>query len=418
MDINEFSIERSTGVVTASEDPLVVYNDVVPFSVALTDSGSPNTVDLGAGALAANLRLGSLTGQVLAQTQEFIFSNGVKTGRFVLGPAAQDLIFQSSDGGVVVEFILSEKTGPRLTYSLATEIDVTVTGSAPGGSGDMLSAAPVITAPLRVVPATMAALEIDVTKANPLLTVSSAGTITISATPAAGTRIPVTVTNPTSEPITCAAPTGWSQLAGEDIDELIFPPGTWEFGMKFEASRLVYLNEYREDTASGGTGGVNSQSIPVGACTSAGPGSAGATWGSRIVGTSGIVLDYFSFSNSAEQKIFFSFRQPAEWTKLTHRFSVDWEHDNGLSGNVEFGFATLAVRNNDTPAAAFGTEVNVTDTSLGDGKQMTTDLSGNVTPAGTLAAGATVYGVLNRTANGVAGAIRVINSIHIEQGST
>lgn len=126
---NIFTIERSTGVVTASENPLLVYNDVVPISIAFTDSGvvSTNLIPFRA-ALAVNLRLGTASGMMLAQAVQFDTSAGYSAAILKMPPEVQDRLYLS-DGVVWLEFVLSEKTGPSSRHTVESLIDLEATGA-------------------------------------------------------------------------------------------------------------------------------------------------------------------------------------------------------------------------------------------------------------------------------------------------
>lgn len=182
MSINAFSIERSDGSVTASDSPLVRFNDVLPFTVALTDSAVANTTALGNAALGVVLRITNAAGAVLAQCTEYTLAAGVATGRLVLGDTAEEMLFKAANGNVLLEFTISEKTGPRITYTLETTISTAGGGA---GTGDVLSSAPVFAGALVTTANPMGALEIDVTKSLNTITITGAVTLSLSATPAA-----------------------------------------------------------------------------------------------------------------------------------------------------------------------------------------------------------------------------------------
>lgn len=100
-----------------------------------------------------------------------------------------------------------------------------------------------------------------------------------------------------------------------------------------------------------------------------------------------------SFSGSTSQSAWI--KVPA-WTSVQESrgmtAEVDWTHSATATGTgVAFSIAALAVSDNDDLDQAVGTAVTITDTKLGSGKKATTAESATVTPAGSWAAGDTLF---------------------------
>jgi len=93
-------------------------------------------------------------------------------------------------------------------------------------------------------------------------------------------------------------------------------------------------------------------------------------------------VDYMAFDGTAKEYARFQTRLPKAWDRSTITASFAWRRASGTSAaNVVWGIRALAVSDNDTPAAAFGTEQTVTD----DAKTTTANFSlSSTTPACTI----------------------------------
>lgn len=190
---NIFTIERTTGVVTATQNPLLVYNDVIPISVAFTNSAVVDeTLMPRRAALSVSLRLGSASGVIIAQAIQFSHAAGYASATLQLSPESQDRVYLS-DGVVWLEFNLSEKTGPSSKHTIESEIN---TASA-GGVADLVDAALTGTTSVQVLSPDIADLgtvasgtvTLSSTKAVNKVTLSgSAATIALPSSPPDGWR--------------------------------------------------------------------------------------------------------------------------------------------------------------------------------------------------------------------------------------
>lgn len=131
--INVFSVERSTGVVTADSDTITTTNDLVLVSVAFEQA----TVDVTALTLAGGAMLvRMIVGAFPVEAARYRIIGGVARAEFVLTEDVQRAIADEDE--VTLEIILSEKTGARYTYTYTG--GTLAAGGGGGGSGDVTAA--------------------------------------------------------------------------------------------------------------------------------------------------------------------------------------------------------------------------------------------------------------------------------------
>lgn len=125
------------------------------------------------------------------------------------------------------EALLSSFEG--LSSSKKAEFRDALDITAGGGSGDMVSAAPVVTGSMVTTAHAMPANEIDTTKILETKTISGATTFTISATPAANTRGLIRLTNSSGSAVVLTlpgSPAWYSEALGQDVATVTIP-GNW-----------------------------------------------------------------------------------------------------------------------------------------------------------------------------------------------
>jgi hypothetical protein len=130
---NTFSIEQTTGVVTAGSSTITKSNDLVGVALTLkTSTVNTTAATLAKAALSARLTVGSFS----IEQSDYFIDSGVAYLEFVLTEAAQKRIAYDDDCSI--DFILSEKTGPRRTY---TYTGGTLAAEAAAGLGDIVGPA-------------------------------------------------------------------------------------------------------------------------------------------------------------------------------------------------------------------------------------------------------------------------------------
>ena len=109
------------------------------------------------------------------------------------------------------------------------------------------------------------------------------------------------------------------------------------------------------------------------------------------------VLD---FDASTDEFAQFSIAMPKSWNEGTLTYQVYWTPGSTNTGDCIFGLQAVACADNDTIDVAYGTAVNVTDAGIGtvEDQQISAE-SGDVTVAGSPAAGELTYFQLFRDAN-------------------
>jgi hypothetical protein len=109
------------------------------------------------------------------------------------------------------------------------------------------------------------------------------------------------------------------------------------------------------------------------------------------------VLDFDAGTDEFAQ---FSIAMPKSWNEGTITYQVYWSPGSTNTGDCIFGLQAVACADNDTIDVAYGTAVNVTDAGIGtvEDQQISAE-SGDVTVAGSPAAGELTYFQLFRDAN-------------------
>lgn len=109
-------------------------------------------------------------------------------------------------------------------------------------------------------------------------------------------------------------------------------------------------------------------------------------------GTNDIDYQVLDFDASSDEKAFINFQMPDSWDAGTIQFRYVWTNAGGGSAEtVDFALSGRSFADNDAIDQANGTSVTVTDTWIAQGDVHISDWSGNVTLAGTPAAGEWVH---------------------------
>lgn len=154
------------------------------------------------------------------------------------------------------------------------------------------------------------------------------------------------------------------------------------------ASGVLTWHDHRLKTAGilrgsgSGSGTAGKQSVPIMASGMLPSSSGGCAALAQVAGSSGqpdlITLD---FDSGTQEHAQFSIAMPKSWNAGTLTFKAHWSHPTG-SGDVIWGLQAVAVSNDDTIAANFGTAQEVTDTGGTAGDLYTTAESSAITVAG------------------------------------
>jgi len=169
-------------------------------------------------------------------------------GNVVVYAKADGLMYSKDDGGV--ETLMSG-------------------GAGGGGSGDVVSAAPVLVGPLVTTAYAMPALAIDVTKGLNTKTVAAPSTFTLSATPTANTRILWRLTNSDATDRLMTIPSMFSLKRGTNITTFTLPAlTTVEIVLVYTGTSWMIFNDpltIEEAMASLGFeyGNVATKNIPL-----------------------------------------------------------------------------------------------------------------------------------------------------------
>ena len=115
--------------------------------------------------------------------------------------------------------------------------------------------------------------------------------------------------------------------------------------------------------------------------------TAGAATQTEEYATNDVMADQFLFDASTEESVQFWWSPPEYWDLGTFKARFIWDVDTAGSGDVVWGISALALSNDDAIDAAFGTEIEVTDTVLAVGDTHRSDATAAITAAGTPAAG-------------------------------
>lgn len=99
-------------------------------------------------------------------------------------------------------------------------------------------------------------------------------------------------------------------------------------------------------------------------------------------------IDVFRFDDATEQAVWFTWTLPLECDPSHIKAKFFWLTSEGLSAEtVCWGISARAYTDDDAADQAMGSEVTVSDTFLAQGDVHISTASGNITPAGTAAAG-------------------------------
>lgn len=123
--MNTITIETTTKGATLSSTSLGVFNDIIPFSVAFTTSGTSSTeqvVQLGYSDLSVGIRVGSSSGELIASSELWEIVSGTARLSVVLGGRAQELIASGSASSVYVEVTLRTASSGTSRYGVASTI--------------------------------------------------------------------------------------------------------------------------------------------------------------------------------------------------------------------------------------------------------------------------------------------------------
>jgi len=111
-------------------------------------------------------------------------------------------------------------------------------------------------------------------------------------------------------------------------------------------------------------------------------------------------LKVLDFDKDTDEFAQFSIAMPKSWNEGTLTYQVYWTPGSTNTGDCIFGLQGVACADSDTIDVAYGTAVNVTDAGIGtvEDQQISSE-SGDVTVAGSPAAGELTYFQLFRDAN-------------------
>lgn len=134
--------------------------------------------------------------------------------------------------------------------------------------------------------------------------------------------------------------------------------------------------------------------------TTAGAGDANKLPESRELATNLVNIDYIAFDQTTSENAFFQWSIPPSWNEGTITFRVKWTAAAG-TGGVVFGLKGLARSDDDPLDAAWGTEVNVSDTLIATNDVHISAESAAVTIGGTPAEGdITLFNLARKTLDG------------------
>lgn len=104
-----------------------------------------------------------------------------------------------------------------------------------------------------------------------------------------------------------------------------------------------------------------------------------------------------NFDATTSESCQFSIRMPTNWNEGTLTWDYQWSHPSTTTNfGVVFGLSAVAIGNDDTIAASFGTEITVTDTGGTTNDMYISPESSALTVAGSPQAGDVVYFLLQR----------------------
>lgn len=143
--MNTITIETTTKDATLSSTSLEVFNDIIPFSVAFTTSGTSSTeqvLQLGYSDLSVGIRVGSLIGELIASSELWEIASGSAQLLLVLNRRAQEVIATGGAASVYIEVTIRAERAGTTRYSSAGSIatDSATAIAAAAVAGLMLSA--------------------------------------------------------------------------------------------------------------------------------------------------------------------------------------------------------------------------------------------------------------------------------------
>lgn len=126
----------------------------------------------------------------------------------------------------------------------------------------------------------------------------------------------------------------------------------------------------------------------------------GAAAATAETSTNKVMVASFNFDQTTQEYAQFSIAMPTSWDEGTFDAEIIWSDGVG-SGDVVWGLQALSLSNADALDAAFGTAVEVTDTTNGSGDQNVAPATGAITPSGTPAAGdVVIFQIYRKAADG------------------
>jgi hypothetical protein len=136
----------------------------------------------------------------------------------------------------------------------------------------------------------------------------------------------------------------------------------------------------------GGTAGKHAIYIAAGSMSPSASGGC-ASLATEATSANRPDLQYLAFDASTDEFAQFSIVMPKSWNEGTITYRAHWTHGATVTNfGVVWGLQALAVSNDDTIDAAYGTAVTVTDTGGTTSDLYTSDESSAITIAGTPAA--------------------------------
>ena len=136
--------------------------------------------------------------------------------------------------------------------------------------------------------------------------------------------------------------------------------------------------------------GLQTIVVPAGAMLSAT--TSGAASGQIETSSNKINMKVLDFDDAADEYAHFNIAMPKSWNEGTITFRVFWTTSATDTDGVAWALEAVAVSDNESADAAWGTAVVVTDDAQGAANEvLVTDVSGAVTVGGTPAAGDIVF---------------------------
>ena len=148
---------------------------------------------------------------------------------------------------------------------------------------------------------------------------------------------------------------------------------------------------------------VGKESVPISAVSMKPSLTAGCADIAAIsAGASKPDIIFLAFDTTTSESCQFSIRMPTNWNEGTITFDYQWSHAaTTVNFGVVFGLSAVAISNDDTIGAAFGTEITIADTGGTTDDMYISPESAAMTVAGTPQAGDVVYfNLARKTADG------------------